>query len=152
MKHAGVQGEIHSFELGAFCSIHSAKGVKIPWESSLDTLWIEQVVGESLWPPHVWAAGSSPCSSLSLALASRWNSTCALLGGNEGCPAPPCSSLFPTPCNSMESFSLQHNSAIPVLNASDIKEVMWCCAETGTLCFHQAQSSAVATCSFLSLV
>lgn len=60
-------------------------------------------------------------------------------------------SCFILLCNSIETFSLQYNSVIPALNASAIKEVMWCYAETGTLCFHQAQSSAVATRSLLSL-
>lgn len=96
-------------------------------------------------PPH--APGLYP------ALVSRWNCTCVLLEGNEGWrhPVLPCNLLFPTPCNSRETFSPPYNSVIAVLNASATKEVTWCCAETGTLCFHQAQSSAVATCSLLSL-
>lgn len=36
MKHAGMWGGIHSFELGAFCPIHTAKRVKIPWEYNLE--------------------------------------------------------------------------------------------------------------------
>lgn len=48
MKYAGLWSSIHSFEFGAFCPIHTAKGAKILWEDDLDILQVEQEVRKPL--------------------------------------------------------------------------------------------------------